>query len=351
MDSRKHRRTISATCGLIGLLLFASPPDPNATSLTGLPATYTGDLPCADCAALRYHLDLFSDGVYFRRMTYVGKSPDGFDDIGKWTVAPDGRTLQLRGGRDAPVQFQITDHATLRKLDPAGRPITSQFNYDLTLQSTFAPIEPALRMRGGYTYMADAGAFTECLTGKRMRVAAEKDNAALEAAYSRTRTTPGAPLLATVDGRITMGMPMEGAGPQPTLIVERFHKVEFASCDPATADASLENTRWNLIRLGTEDVQTIEDAQREPHLILQPDQRRVAGSGGCNRLTGSYTLEGERLTFGQTAGTMMACPNGMEQEKAFHEALARVARWRIVGDRLELFDSAGNVAALFEAAF
>ena len=65
---------------------------------------------------------------------------------------------------------------------------------------------------------------------------------------------------------------------------------------------------------------------------------------------GTYTLDGGRLTFGQMAGTMMACPQGMEQEKAFHDALAQTARWRIVGERLELFDDAGNLAAQFEAA-
>jgi copper homeostasis protein (lipoprotein) len=325
------------------------PPPTSAAALTGLPATFAGDLPCADCEALRYHLDLFADGVFFLRMTYVGKSPEAFDDIGKWNLGQDGRTLQLQGGRDAPVQFQIADHATLRKLDPAGKPIASQFNYDLKRQSVFAPIEPALRMRGAYAYMADAGAFTECLTGKRMPVAQERDNAALEAAYSKSRATPGGSLLATVDGRIAMRMPMEGSGPRPTLIVERFHKVESARCAPAPSTASLENTHWKLMRLGTEDV-TVADPQREPYLILQSDQKRVAGSGGCNRLMGSYTLDGERLTFGQMAGTLMACPQGMEQEKAFHDALAQTARWGIVGERLELFDDAGNLAAQFEAA-
>ena len=46
-----------------------------------LPATFSGDLPCADCEALRYHLDLLEEGVYFRRLLYVGKSSRGFDVI------------------------------------------------------------------------------------------------------------------------------------------------------------------------------------------------------------------------------------------------------------------------------
>ena len=39
----------------------------------------------------------------------------------------------------------------------------------------------------------------------------------------------------------------------------------------------------------------------------------------------------------------------MEQERAFLEALAAVARWRIVGQRLELIDSRGEVLMRFEA--
>jgi heat shock protein HslJ len=115
---------------------------------------------------------------------------------------------------------------------------------------------------------------------------------------------------------------------------------------PSTT-APLEDTRWKLIRLGTQGV-TIASPERAPYLILQSDQKRVAGSGGCNRLTGSYLLDGEQLTFAQMAGTMMACSQGMELENAFHDALGKVARWRIDGKRLELFDAAGNLAAQFE---
>jgi heat shock protein HslJ len=74
----------------------------------------------------------------------------------------------------------------------------------------------------------------------------------------------------------------------------------------------------------------------------------MAGSGGCNRLSGSYELSGDRLTFGQMAGTMMACIDGMETEKAFPGALGQAKKWRIAGQRLELFDAAGKSVARFE---
>jgi heat shock protein HslJ len=75
----------------------------------------------------------------------------------------------------------------------------------------------------------------------------------------------------------------------------------------------------------------------------------VGGSGGCNRLTGSYELSGGRLKFGQMAGTMMACLEGGETERAFLDALGRVTGWGMAGQQLELMDASGGVVARFEA--
>ena len=38
-----------------------------------LPATFRGDLPCADCQAIRYHLDLWPDQVFHLRREWLGK--------------------------------------------------------------------------------------------------------------------------------------------------------------------------------------------------------------------------------------------------------------------------------------
>jgi heat shock protein HslJ/uncharacterized lipoprotein YbaY len=209
----------------------------------------------------------------------------------------------------------------------------------------------ARRMRGLYRYMADAASFFDCASGDQFPVAAEGANVALQAAYVAARPAPGAPLLATVDARIVSRTVEDGGSPRPVLQVDRFVALGAQSaCEAplASSDAALENTLWKLLALRGKPV-VVADLQREPHLVLQPEQHRVAGSGGCNRLAGGYTLAGDRLTFGRTVGTMMACPDGMEQERAFHEALAAVARWRIDGQRLELLDSRGGVLARFEA--
>lgn len=114
--------------------------------------------------------------------------------------------------------------------------------------------------------------------------------------------------------------------------------------------ATLENTYWKLMRIGTTGV-FVAERQREPHLILHPSAGRISGSGGCNRLAGSYQVDGDRITFGQMVGTMMACPDGMEHERAFHDVLGKAARWRIEGERLELLDAKGENLASFESRY
>jgi copper homeostasis protein (lipoprotein) len=146
---------------------------------SALPGTYVGDLPCADCPAIRYTLLLQPDGVFLLRMTYVGKG-QSFDDIGNWSVSEHGKILTLEGGRGPAAIFAVKGDGVLRKLDTHGRDIRSQLNYDLKRVTEPLPIEPKLPMRGIYRYFADAGIFVECLTRLKLPAAQAPDNATLE---------------------------------------------------------------------------------------------------------------------------------------------------------------------------
>lgn len=48
---------------------------------------------------------------------------------------------------------------------------------------------------------------------------------------------------------------------------------------------------------------------------------------------------------------MMACRDGMQQERAFLDTLAVVVRWRVDGQRLALLDERGTVVLQFEAVY
>lgn len=110
----------------------------------------------------------------------------------------------------------------------------------------------------------------------------------------------------------------------------------------------LRGTYWKLVRLGQTPVQAVGN-QRQPHLIFAANEPQVSGNGGCNSISGSFELDGEKLRLRHMVSTMMACPSGMEQERRFLRSLEKVARFRISGGRLEMFDAAGAVIAQFEA--
>lgn len=201
-------------------------------------------------------------------------------------------------------------------------------------------------LRGEYRYIADSGTFTACPAGEALPVAQALDNAALEAAYLKARTTPGAPLLATLVGRVEIRAAQEGPA-RPTLMVEHFISISAATCsDPARV--ALEDTYWRLVQLHGTPV-SLAAGQRAPYLVLASAGHRASGFAGCNRMTGDYTLDGARLAFGHMASTMMACAEGMELEQAFHGALAKVTSWRLEGDRLVLLDAGTREVVLLES--
>ncbi len=109
----------------------------------------------------------------------------------------------------------------------------------------------------------------------------------------------------------------------------------------AAGNRSLEGTYWKATELAGKATPA-QDAKREAHLVFQTGGR-VSASDGCNRITGTYELKGTALTFGQMAGTQMACiDSAAEIERAFRGALKSTMRLAIAGDRLDLFDAAGN---------
>lgn len=339
-----------AGCAVAGPAPPPSEPDRPTGPLGSLPATYAGDLPCADCASLRYKLTLFPDQVYFLSRTYLGKdaSPVVYD-IGNWTLSDNRKVLTLTGEREQIFRFTVSGEEELHLRGLDGRDIESQLHYTLIRSPRVEPIEPRTVMRGMYRYMADAGTFKECLTGRRWPVSQERNNADLERAYSNERRQPNEELLVVLEGSVVMRPAMEETAAGETLVVERIIALRpRETCGARFATDPLENTYWKLTRLGTVPV-VVTEHQREPSLVLHADNHRVAGSGGCNRLMGSYVVEGRTLHFNHMASTKMACPEGMQQEQAFLDALNNTATWKIAGEHLELYDDQGTTLARFEA--
>ena len=78
---------------------------------------------------------------------------------------------------------------------------------------------------------------------------------------------------------------------------------------------------------------------------------KLTGSAGCNNYNGGYEVDGDKITIGPLASTMMMCnePEGlMDQESQFLAALQSAATYKVEGDRLELRTADGALAADFQ---
>jgi heat shock protein HslJ len=115
-------------------------------------------------------------------------------------------------------------------------------------------------------------------------------------------------------------------------------------------EASLTGTEWVALYVnnGNQGVESVV-AGTEVTATFAEDGT-VAGSGGCNDYSGTYTVDGSGIEVGPLASTQKLCasPEGIDaQEAAYFAALDAATTWQIAGDTLELRDDAGSLQVSF----
>lgn len=147
------------------------------------------------------------------------------------------------------------------------------------------------------------------------------------------------------------GNPVTGGNSPPLVRLAQPALIEVVAPTLPDVVAPLRGTYWRLVELDGRLV-TPATGAREAHLQFALDENRVAGSGGCNRVSGGFSLEGDGLSFTQMISTRMACLDGdvMATEQGFLAALGRVQSHRTGAAGLELLDDAGIVLAHLQAA-
>lgn len=111
-------------------------------------------------------------------------------------------------------------------------------------------------------------------------------------------------------------------------------------------DEPIEGPVWRLAQLGDEPV-----GQSEAQVQFDRSSGRVSGSGGCNRVSGSFTRSGVALKIGQLASTRMACadPTRGANEAQFLSALQSTASYSLAPGRLALLDAGGRTVAVLSS--
>lgn len=115
---------------------------------------------------------------------------------------------------------------------------------------------------------------------------------------------------------------------------------------PVSTAADLSGVTWLLDDLGGKPPV----AETFPSAAFAEDGT-IAGTGGCNRYRGSYTVSGSTIKIDEAlASTMMACEETvMAQEAAFFDALVKARAFSVEGEKLILSDDAGKTLAVFTA--
>ena len=191
-------------------------------------------------------------------------------------------------------------------------------------------------LEGMFSYVADAGRFWDCRTGRSFPVSMEGDYIELERMYLNSGIEAGSQVLVRLGGRFQERPSREGNRSEVSLIVDKFQNMDPDSACAPSEHAMLLNTYWKLLELDDRAIVTPEGMQ-EAHVILASDESRAHGNAGCNRFFGSFERTGDRLQFSALGATMMACPEGMDTEQGFLQALSETTRFTISGQILTLF--------------
>ncbi|MBK7560683.1 MAG: META domain-containing protein [Chitinophagaceae bacterium] len=106
-------------------------------------------------------------------------------------------------------------------------------------------------------------------------------------------------------------------------------------CSPRLSpDSNWGNQRWVLTEMKGVPVQQSE-SRRDAYLSFEVNEKRFVGNGGCNQISGNYTIDKNLIRFGEVVSTKMSC-NDNEFENAFISTLNSIDHYEASGNELFL---------------
>ena len=111
--------------------------------------------------------------------------------------------------------------------------------------------------------------------------------------------------------------------------------VASASCTPKLSpDSNWTGRRWVLTEMKGVPVQ-LSGGRRDAYINFDAGEKRFTGKGGCNQISGTYSLDKKNIRFGEVISTKMSCPD-IEFENTFLSALSSVDHYEQQGNDLLL---------------
>ena len=323
----------------------------NADLARRLTGTWTGDLPCADCEAIRTELSLRPDHTFEERTEYLGTGGGIFTSLGTYLFISDS-TLVLEKARGQRVGYRV-DGDRLRMLDQEGGRITGDLadhyllarEMDATDRGAEHSVNIALvrdKMLRGVDFMASGNEpgwwseidLEEGITFSRMgdaepfRTPAVEPERAQDADVMRFRATTES---GTLDLQLVASDCQDNMSGEPftnhvTVTFQGGRDTvpsTYLGCGRWIAPARLHDS-WGLVRFNTDTIDPGSFGKGAPYLEFQAAEGLVMGSAGCNSITGGFTPGYRSIRFGDLASTEMWCMGEgvMDFEARFLKALS-----------------------------
>jgi uncharacterized membrane protein len=319
---------------------------------------WLGMLPCADCDGIDYQLNLKNDYTFKQKSAYKGKSEELFIDEGNWSFVSDS-IISVDGSDDRKL-FLVTDK-DLVLLDQDGNRIESTFEekYHLhkdpsTINETNEVEEVKALIPVKETVEMNSQHYQEkFLSGIDFIARGNEPNWTLEIDLEKSMSfatmddikvnTPAVEGIKAQDSDVTLYRAKTDSGELVITVIrdncednmsgEKFsYKVRVEA--KKSADVSyktFEGCGKFLYDMRLYDIYVMEEitgfnlkkeklTKGMPQFEFNLTEMRFGGHAGCNNLSGSINVVGNKITFGSLMGTLMACPN-MKIEKAVVEAL------------------------------
>ncbi|MES2849886.1 MAG: META domain-containing protein [Bacteroidota bacterium] len=110
------------------------------------------------------------------------------------------------------------------------------------------------------------------------------------------------------------------------------------SCSPKLApDSNWAEGKWLLIELKEVPVQISDNERRNAHLEFTPSLKTYEGFGGCNKISGTYSVEKSKIKFTSAPVLPSDCAD-ISFENTFLSLLNEADKYEINGNTMTLKD-------------
>jgi heat shock protein HslJ len=114
-----------------------------------------------------------------------------------------------------------------------------------------------------------------------------------------------------------------------------FTLIACLDCTPKLSpDSNWTGRRWVLTEMKGVPVQ-LSGGRRDAYINFEAAEKRFTGNGGCNQVSGNYSLDKKNIHFGEVISTKMSCED-IQFENTFISTLNSIDRYEQRGNDLLL---------------